>query len=149
MKAYTDEVWVVPAGTQALWAGGWSFYDTHAKGRIYYKGPKDRFKNRKPLYIALRAGGQVRTIQRVMKIEHEVKPIAYLPELRHVKHQWPNEPSTIWHLSEPTLLPKPIPTGDRWMRARHVVCDLDVLLSCTSIKNAEERMHQRRVSELH
>lgn len=143
MKSYTTEVWIVPANTQHLWEGGWSFYDTHIKGKVYYRTRKDRYTNHKPLYIALRAAGKVKTIQRVLRIEHEVPPIDRLPQLNNIKESWPREPHTIWHLSEPTHLPQPVPTGDPLMRARHVFCDMDILLSSSSVKEVEQRMKQR------
>lgn len=143
MKSYTTEVWIVPASMKPLWEGGWSFYDTHIKGKIYYRTKKDRHTNQKPLYIALRTAGKVKTIQRVLIIEHEVPPIERLPLLNGTHASWGREPHTIWHLSEPTLLPQPIPTGDPLMRARHVFCDLDILISSSSIKEVEQRMKQR------
>ena len=143
MKTYTEEVWIIPAQTRPLWNGGWSFYDTHMKGRIYYRTKKDRYTNQKPLYIAFRAEGKVKHIQRVKRVEHEIKPIDCLPQLKNVKGSWPSQPHTIWHLSEPVPLPKAIPTGDPTMRARHVYCDIDILLSSSTIKDAVERMKER------
>lgn len=144
MKTYTNEVWIVPAQKTPLWKGGWSFYDTHFKGRIYYRAKKDRYTNHIPLYIALRGGGMVAFIQRVLKIEHGVNPVEYCPQLENVKASWPREPHTIWHLSEPLPLPKPIPTGDRFIRGRHVFCDIDILLSSSSVRDIAERMKLRR-----
>lgn len=141
MKCYTDEVWIVPASTTPLWPGGMSFLDTHLKGKIYYRGANNL---KKPLYIAFRSGGKVNTIQRVLSIELECPPIKALPQLASVPNPWPNKNHTIWHLSEPTPLQKPIPAGDSKMRARHCCVDLDILLSCTSIRDAELRMKARR-----
>lgn len=146
MKAFTDEVWIVPAQKTPLWEGGWSFYDTHIESRIYYRAKKDRYTNHIPLYIALRGGGMVAFIQRVLKIEHGINPVQYCPQLQNVNAPWPLEPHTIWHLAEPLSLPKPIPTGDRFMRGRHVFCDMDILLSSTSVRDIEERMKLRRTS---
>lgn len=143
MKSYTTEVWIVPASMKPLWEGGWSFYDTHIKGKILYRTRKDRYSNQKPLYIALRTAGKVRTIQRVLKVEHEVTPIDKLPQLGNIKDSWPSERCTIWHLSDPTPLPQPIPTGDPLMRARHVFCDMDILLSSSSVRDVEQCMKQR------
>lgn len=146
MRTYTDEVWIVPAQTKPLWTGGWSFYDTHVKGKIYYRTKKDRYTNRKPLYIALRAEGKVEFIQRVLTVEDEIKPVDRLPQLKKVKGSWPSESHTIWYLSEPVALPRAIPTGDPTMRARHVWCDIDILLSSSTIKEAAERMKERYTS---
>jgi len=145
MKTYTQEVWIIPAQTRPLWDGGWSFYDTHVKGRIYYRTKKDRYTNQKPLYIALRTRGKVDSIQRVLRIEHETKPIERLPQLKNVKGSWPREPHTIWHLSSPVPLPRAIPTGDPTMRGRHVYCDMDILLSSSTVKEAAERMKERNI----
>ena len=143
-KSYTEEVWIVPAQTKALWEGGWSFYDTHTKGKIYYRSKKDRYTNQKPLYIALRAQGKVEFIQRVLKIKHGVQLVDCLPILKNVKERWPSEePHTVWYLSEPVRLPKAIPTGDPSMRGRHLFCDMDILLSSSSVKEAAERMKRR------
>jgi hypothetical protein len=143
MKCFTEEVWVVPVSTKPLWPGGWSFYDTHVKRRIYYHD-NPRYAARRPLYIALRTGGQVAAIQRVLRVEHDALPITYAPEVAGVTAKWPKVPQTIWHLSEPVPLPKAIPTGDAKMRARHVSCDLDVLLSSATVKEAEGKMRLRR-----
>ena len=145
MKAYTEEVWIIPAQTKPLWTNGWSFHDTHIKGRrIYYRTKKDRFTSQRPLYIAFRADGKVTAIQRVDRVEHEAAPIDYVPQLRNVKGSWPSEPHTVWHLSEPVPLPRAIRTGDRNMRGRHVYCDVDILISSPTIKDAVDRMKQRR-----
>ena len=144
MKSYTNEVWIVPANSiRPLWLGGWTLYDTHLKGKIYYRARKDGFTNRKPLYIALRTAGKVKNIQRVEGIEHDVAPIDRLPQFDNTKEPWVRQPHTIWHLSEPVPLPQPIPSGDPSMRARHVCCDIDILLSSSSIREAELRMQQR------
>lgn len=143
MKSYTEEVWIVPASTKPLWEGGWSLYDTHVKGKIYYR--TTRIKQR-PLYIALRANGQVKALQRVLRVEYEAKLTDYVPEMKSIKPSWPSKPHTIWHLSEPTSLPKSIRTGDKFMRARHVYCDIDILLSSSTVKEAEERMKQRKTN---
>jgi len=147
MNSYTEEVWIVPAKKKPLWEDGWSFYDTHVKGRIYYRSKRDGYTNQKPLYIALRAQGKVESIQRVLKIEHEVILVNVLPQMRNIKDGWPREvPHTVWYLSEPVYLPKILPTGDPSMRGRHLFCDMDILLSSVSIKEAAERMKKRRAS---
>lgn len=144
MKSYTDEVWIVPTNKNPLWKGGWSFYDTHVKGKIYYRTKKDRYTNHKPLYIALRTRGKVEFIQRVLKVEHEVRPIDCLPQFSNLNREWPKKPHTIWYLSEPTHLPHAIPTGDPSMRSRPVFCDLDILLSSSTVREVEKRMQSER-----
>ena len=67
-----------------------------------------------------------------------------IPELKNVAKEWPDLPHTIWHLGEPVALPRPIPSGDPKMRARHQSCDLDILLSAESIREAEQSMKLRR-----
>lgn len=145
MRSFTDEVWIVSANTQPLWDKGMSFYDTHTKGRIYYcKGVHAK----RPLYIAFRVHGHVSAIQRVLRVEHEARPIDFIPELKDVSNEWPKESHTIWVLDEPTPLPKPIPSGDATMRARRCGCDLDVLLSSPTIRLAEERMKKRHAASV-
>ena len=48
------------------------------------------------------------------------------------------------HLGELVRLPKPIPTGDPKMYQRHLHCDMDILLSSATIKEAAERMKERK-----
>jgi hypothetical protein len=143
MKSFTDEVWIPPASTRPLWKDGKSLYDTHIQGRIYYH---NRFTNRKPLYIAFHAGGEVKYIQRVLRIEHNAKPVDYYKQLENVKKgAWPRKPHTIWHLSEPAKLPKPLKSGPIWRR--HITCDFDLLLTCNTVKQIEERMKERRSTQ--
>ena len=59
MNSYTEEVWIVPAQTKPLWEDGWSFYDTHVKGRIYYRSKRNSYTNRSLfilLYVQRRGG---------------------------------------------------------------------------------------------
>jgi hypothetical protein len=140
MKCFTEEVWIVSASQVPLWPNGLSHYDTHVKGRIYYR--QDRHTKR-PLYLALRTQGRIEALQRVLRVEHEVQPVNCIPALKNVPHGWPSEPHTIWHLGEPVKLPNPIPTDDAAMRGRMVSCDLDILLSSSSIKQAVARMQKR------
>jgi hypothetical protein len=139
MRAFTDEVWIVPADTRPLWPGGISFYETHAKERIYFRTDCHA---KRPLYIALRAHGQVTHIQRVIGVEHEAQPEDFVPKLQQAN--WPKVPRTIWILDEPKPLPHPIPTGDPTMRARQFSCDIDILLSASSVKDAVTKMKHRR-----
>jgi hypothetical protein len=143
MKCFTEEVWIVPVTTVPLWPGGWSFYDTHVRGHIYYHD-NPRFFAKRPLYIALRTRGRVEAIQRVLRVEHDGSLIKYVPELANSTEEWVKIPQTIWHLAEPVLLPRPLATGDATMRARHVSCDLDILLSAATLRDAVAMM-QRRV----
>jgi hypothetical protein len=150
MRAFTEEVWIVSARTSPLWPGGLSYYDTHAKERpqghrIYYRTD---CHGKRPLYMAFRNNGKVTHIQRVMGVVHEAMPLEYVPELRHISaKQWPTTPHTIWLLGPPTELSRPIPTGDNTMRARQFSCDLDILISSNSIREAVQKMKDRRRDE--
>ncbi len=139
MKAFTTEVWILPTNDKPLWPGGWSYFDTHQKRKVYY----DKQATVRPLYIAFRANGKIDSLYRVLRIEHECCPVKYVPELRNVKKNWPNKPVTIWHLDDPVKLPRAIPTGGSlWQRRVH--CDMDVLLSSHSVAEMEKRMGERR-----
>jgi hypothetical protein len=141
MKAFTTEVWIVPAATEQLCSNGWSFLDTHLKRKVYYRPDQQSMR---PLYIAFRANGRIEELHRVIRIEHETPPIQYVKELASVK-DWPKSPHTIWHLDDPVKLPQPIPTGGSlWQR--RVACDMDVLLSSKTVKEIEDRMRDRRES---
>jgi len=142
MRSFTEEVWIVPASNQPLWEGGWSFYDTHVEGRIYYREDQ---AHRRPLYLALRNKGQITAIQKVLRVEHDAIPITLLPILEKVAgdDNWPRRPHTVWHLDAPTELPRAIPTGDPYMRGRHAHCDIDILLASTTLAEAIERMRER------
>lgn len=150
MHSYTHQIWIVPCNDDPLWEGGLSFYDTHFERLIYYREPgKDSYTDRRPLYIALRVGGKVSTIQRVVGMQYDVPPVQLIPELESIQPgkgediAWPRRAHTIWHLSKPTPLPNPIRTGDPSMRSRHVVCDFDILLSSNSVKEIQEKMKER------
>ena len=145
MRAFTEEVWIVAASMKPLWPGGMSFYDTHTQGRIYYR---DDCHARRPLYMAFRANGQVTHIQKVLGVRHEVNCIDFIPELKNVPDEWPCQPYTVWLLGEPTPLPKSIPTDDPKMWARQFSCDLDVLLSSTSIREAVKKMKERNAGKV-
>jgi hypothetical protein len=145
MRSFTEEVWIVSTNRKPLWAGGMSFYDTHFNGRIYYR-PSDRptHHGKRPLYIAFRVDGKVTHIQKVLSVQHETSPVAFVPQLKKVAETWPTNPHTVWHLDEPTALPNPIPTGDSTMQARMFSCDFDILISSESIREAVQRMKSRR-----
>jgi hypothetical protein len=145
MKSYTDEIWVVPTNKHPLWKEGWSFYDTHLKGQIYYRKKKDGYTNVKPLYIAFRCNGKVEFIQRVVKIEHEIPVIDVLPQLGNIRTRWPSEPHTIWHLDKPVKLPHAIPVKDRTIQQLPTSYDIDVLLTAPSIKDARVLMQKRKI----
>ena len=141
MKCYTEEVWIVSASRQPLWEGGMSFLDTHLQGKVYYRGANSP---QRPLYIAFRYGGEVKAIQRVIKVEPEQRPIDVLPQLANVPEDWPRHLHTVWYLGEPTPLPQAIPSSDPHMRGRRLSLDLDILLSSASIKEAVQKMKIRR-----
>lgn len=137
MKAFTTEVWILPASTDPLWEGGMSYLEIHQKHRIYFD---QRSHSVRPLYIGLRSKGKLESLYRVLKIEHETPVSKYVPGL---KTKWKDNPLTIWHLDEPVLLPTPIPTGGG-MWQRRLGCDFDLLLRCKSVMEIETAMRERR-----
>ena len=141
MKAFTTEVWIVPTNPDPLWPGGWNFLDTHLKCHVYYD---PRHQSVRPLYIGFQGGGQLKAIHRVLRIEHEMPPIKYVPLLSHVKDEWPRSQMTIWHLDSPVALPSPLPSGGNNVHRRKVSCDMDVLLTGKSVLDIETRMRERR-----
>ncbi len=143
MRSFTHEVWIVPVNKKPLWPGGMSFYDTHVKGGIYYWRTHHHVR---PLYIALRVNGKVSTIQRVLEVVHDVPPSKYVPQLRGNGLSWADEPHTIWRLDKPVALPRPLPVGYKLGQAT-LYCDLDLLLTCTSIKEISEQMKARNQAE--
>ena len=141
MKAFTTEVWIVPASTKRLSPDGCSLFDTHLLRKVFWDA---RPQPVRPLYIAFRANAEVKEIHRVLSIEHDTPPIKYVPELKEMEEtsKW-REPMTIWHLDEPVPLPNPIPTGPGLFQ-RSVRCDMDILLSSRSVKEIEDKMKARR-----
>ncbi len=140
MKAFSTEVWILPASTKPLWPGGCSYWDIHQEKKSFYDVHRHSVR---PLYIAFRANAVVQAIYRVRHIEHETPPIKYVPELKKLGKEWPSKPMTIWHLDDPVPLPYPIPTGGSlWQR--DVRCDMDILLPSTSVKEIEDKMRARR-----
>jgi len=140
MRAFTEEVWIVSASTQPLWPNGMSYYDTHVNGRIYYRTDCHA---KRPLYIAFRVGGKVTHIQKVLGVEHETRPADFVADLQGASLEWATQPHTIWKLGVPTPLPSAIPTDDKAMRGRQFSCDLDILISSASIREAVQRMKTR------
>lgn len=140
MKAYTTEVWIVPANTQPLWPNGMSFLDTHLKYKVYYD---QRQYSTRPLYIAFRVNGEVDSIHRVMGVDYETAPITYVPELANLSEEWPKQPYTIWRLGDCTSLPSLIKTGGRLGLVR-VSCDVDILLTSKTEREIIDRMNKRR-----
>jgi hypothetical protein len=141
MRSFTHEVWIAPASIKPLWPGGMSFHDTHVKHHIYYWDKLHRAT--RPLYIAFRCRGKVEGFQRVLRVEHDRPPIDYISTLKNVPDDWPSRPFTIWHLGDLVKFSKPIPTGDPKMWASHIYCDMDILLSSSTVKEAAERMKLR------
>lgn len=118
MKAFTTEVWILPAATKPLWRGGPSYLEIHQKHRIYFD---NRTHGVRPLYIGFRALGKLDALHRVLRIEHGTPVSRYVPGL---KAKWRDDPLTIWHLDFPVPLPRPIPTGAR--------CGSDVRLAIST-----------------
>lgn len=145
MRSFTHEVWVAPASIKPLWPGGISYHDTHVKHHIYYWDRRHRAT--RPLYIAFRCTGKVQGFQRVLRVEHDRPPIDYITALKNVPDDWPSRPFTIWHLGDLVKFSKPIPTGDPKMFQRHIYCDMDILLSSSTIKEVAERMKRRNQAE--
>ncbi|MBU4144124.1 MAG: hypothetical protein KKH79_04185 [Candidatus Thermoplasmatota archaeon] len=144
MGSYTHEVWIVPTNKNEWWPGGLSFHEIHTKrGKIYFWS-HGKFANRKPLYIASRCGG-FDSVQKVLRIEHDVTPISIIPELKKVRggDKWQNLPSTIWYLSEPIPLGRKIRTGPGLFNV-HVTCDFDLLLTCDTVVEIRDKMKERR-----
>ena len=140
MKAFTTEVWILPIDTAPLWPNGMSFWDIHQKYRLYF----DRIHPTvRPLYFGFRVDGQVTAIYRVSRIEQGVRVIDSVPELQNVDKEWGKKPHTIWHFGPPVPLANPIRTGSG-MYSRRVRCDLDLLLTCKTVKEIEQVMGKRR-----
>lgn len=97
----------------------------------------------RPLYLAFRADGKLDSIYRINAIEHGVRIIERVPEMRNIKSAWPKTPSTIWRFDPPVKLAHPVRTGGG-MYNRRVRCDLDLLLSCETVQEIETVMSKRR-----
>ena len=138
MKAFTTEVWILAINTEPLWPGGMSHWDVHQKFRMWWAYNDHAVR---PLYIAFRVDAKVNSIYRVTRIEHSVPISDKVPEMR--RFEWAKEPATIWHFGNPVALAKPLRTG-RGMYAKRVRCDLDLLLTCSSVKEIEDEMRKRR-----
>jgi hypothetical protein len=140
MKAFTTEVWILSIDTKRLWPDGMSFWDIHQKYLLYFDRASPTVR---PLYLGFRVNGLLDSIYRVNRIEHETPVIKRVPELVNLPAEWPKEPYTIWHFDQPVKLPNPIRTG-AGMYNRRVRCDLDLLLTCKTVKEIEQAMGNRR-----
>lgn len=140
MKAFTTEVWILSTNTDPLWPGGMSHWDIHQKYRLWWDSKENSVR---PLYIAFRVGGLLDSICRVRRVEHAVRIIDLVPEMQYIKHDGPKQPVTVWHFEPPVPLGKTIRTGSG-MYNRRVRCDLDLLLSCSSVQEIESEMGKRR-----
>jgi hypothetical protein len=138
MKTYTTEVWILAINTEPMWPGGSSHWDVHQKHKLWWAYNDQTVR---PLYIAFRVNAKLDSIYRVKRIEHSVPISDRVPEMRRLK--WAKKPATIWHFGPPVPLAKPLRTG-RGMRARRVRSDLDLLLTCNSVKEIEDEMRKRR-----
>lgn len=143
MKAFTTEVWI-PAinSTKPLWANGPSFWDLHQRYGLYFD---DMHPTVRPLYMAFRVRGQVSAIRRVNRIEHVTSMLEVIPDLKHSGKPWIHKPHTVWHLDRAVELPNTLRSG-AGMYNRRVRCDLDLLLSCSSVQEVEVKMKERRKS---
>ncbi|MBM4072333.1 MAG: hypothetical protein FJ271_25905 [Planctomycetes bacterium] len=138
MKAFTTEVWILAISTEPIWPGGMSHWDIHQKYRVWWAYNEHTVR---PLYIALRVHGELDSIYRVNRVEHSVPISDRVPEMRRIK--WAKAPATIWHFGPPVPLAKPLPTGPG-MFNRRIRCDLDLLLTCSSVQEIEIEMGKRR-----
>lgn len=140
MKAFTTEVWILSVSTEPLWPGGMSHWDIHRKYRVWWDYKEHSVR---PLYLAFRVGGWLDSICRVSRVEHAVPIIDRVPEMQNIKKPWPKRPATIWHFGPSVPLANPLRTGGG-MYNRRVRCDLDVLLTCSSVQEVETQMGKRR-----
>lgn len=140
MKAFTTEVWILAISTEALWPNGMSHWEIHQKYRVWWDYKEHSVR---PLYIAFRVDGVLDSIYQVTRVEHDVPIIDLVPEMKRIRSSWPKQPATIWHLGPPVLLAKPLKTGGG-MYNRRVRCDLDLLLTCSSVQEIEVEMRKRR-----
>lgn len=140
MKAFTTEVWILPVETtQPLWKNGMTFWEIHQKYNVYWDSHHPTVR---PLYLGFRVNGMLDGIYRVNKIEYERPIIEVIPELKELKEEWPKDPYTIWHYGPRVPLPTPLQTG-AGMYSRRVRSDLDLLLTCKTVKQVEEQMGKR------
>jgi hypothetical protein len=140
MKAFTTEVWILAVNTEPIWPGGMSHWDIHQKYSLWWAYKEHTVR---PLYIAFRVHGELNSIYRVSRIEHSVPIRDRVPEMQTQKIKWFKDPATIWHLGPPVPLAKPLPTG-AGMYNRRIRCDLDLLLTCSSVQEIEVGMGKRR-----
>lgn len=138
MKAFTTEVWILAINTKPIWPGGMSHWDIHQKYRVWWAYNEHTVR---PLYIAFRVRGELDSIYRVSRVEHSVPISDRVPEMQRIK--WAKDPATIWHFGPPVPLAKPLPTG-AGMFSRRIRCDLDLLLTCSSVQEIEAEMGKRR-----
>jgi hypothetical protein len=139
MKAFTTEVWILPINTKPLFKGV-SYWDIHRKYSVYFDANHPAVR---PLYLAFRVDGQVEAIYRVSRIEPSIRITKVVPELNDLKEDWLKRPHTIWHYGPPVPLANPVRTGGG-MYNRRVRCDLDLLLTCKTVKEIEVEMDKRR-----
>ena len=132
MKSYEEEVWVVPVGTKPLWTDGLSFYDIPVKRHIYFHPAKR--SRRRSIYFAPRAHGKVECVQKILRIDYDVAPKDYVPELS--RFSWASQAHNVFHLTEPIALPSPVKSG----KVRNTVfyVDFDLLLRAKTIKEAHQ-----------
>jgi hypothetical protein len=140
MKVFTTEVWILSINTDVLWPNGMSHWDIHKKYRFWWDYKEHSVR---PLYIAFRVSGLLDSIYRVSRVEHAVPIIDLVPEMKNIRGPGPKKPATIWHFGPPVSLPKPLKTGGG-MYNRRVRCNLDLLLTCSSVQEIEVEMRKRR-----
>lgn len=140
MRAFSDEVMILPISTGIEWEGGMSFWEIHQKYQVYFRGI---YSLDWPLYLAFRVNGTVDAIYRVTQVEHSASITERVPELLESGLDWIDRPHTIWTFGEETKLPRPLTTG-KGMYQRTVKSDLDLLLTCATVAEIEKAMKERR-----
>lgn len=140
MKAFTTEVWILAISTEPLWPNGPSHWDIHQKYQLWWDY---REHSVRPLYMAFRVDGLLQSIYRVRHVEHQVSMVDRVAELRKCKTFDYDQPATIWHFGDPVPLAKSLRTG-AGMYNQRVRCDLDLLLTCATVKEVRDEMSKRR-----
>jgi hypothetical protein len=140
MNTYTTEVWILAASREPIWDNGLSHWDIHRQFHLWWDYTETQVR---PLYLAFRVSGQLDSIWRVNRIEHDVPITEHVPPLKQQGISWAKKPATIWHLEPPVPLQRTLRTGPG-MYNRRVRCHLDLLLTCDTVQQIEQSMRERR-----
>src|SRR5208337_207444 len=93
---------------ELLWPKGMSHWDIHQEYRVWWAYNEHTVR---PLYLAFRIDGNLDSIYRVNRIQHDIPIIDVVPEMRNIKAEWPKTPCTVWYFDPPVRLANPIRTG--------------------------------------